>query len=418
MAANRLPKAVQEELAAARRVMSRADQLARISAASNRTDRRYLSAEHKQANALVGEWMSEAGFKTSQDAVGNIVGEALGASANAATSRRIVLGSHLDTVPDAGRYDGMLGVLAAIEMNDVVASDYTLEIIGFGDEEGSRFGTTLMTSLARAGAWDEAWWLLQDENNRTLEQAFLDFGLSKTSVQTAARDADVYIELHIEQGPVLEAMDLPVGIVTGIAGAKRCTVTVKGLAGHAGTVPMAMRQDALLGAASCVTMTRDLALEHGLTATVGALTPKPGAVNVIAGQVEFSLDIRSLQSAEIDAYLDVWQQSARSLCAALDLTIDLEVYHDAAPALCSPDVQAAMARALDALQLPPHRMPSGAGHDAMAMQRICPVGMLFLRCEGGLSHHPDEAVTVEDVAWGLAALRGTLKQLTTNWELG
>lgn len=413
MATRTLPQAVVDELDAAERILARTEVLARISASKERIDRRYLSDEHKQTNALVAEWMQEVGMATHQDAAGNIIGLA-GGQVDKTTLEppRVVIGSHLDTVPDAGKYDGILGVLAGIEMASTRPDRCVLEVIGFGEEEGVRFGTTLMTSRARAGNWDESWWQLEDADGISLAQAFANFGLSADAVSAALAPADAYVELHIEQGPVLEALDLPVGVVTGIAGARRCAITITGLAGHAGTVPMDMRQDALLGAARCTLLTKELADLCNVTATVGQLKPSPGAVNVIAGGVEMTLDVRSLDNSKIDDYIAEWQLRARQLCTELGLEIGFDVYHSADSVLCDNTIQRSTARALETLNLPVHSLPSGAGHDAMAMHRLCPVGMLFMRCERGLSHHPEESVTVHDVAWGLAALRGTLTNLT------
>lgn len=408
-----LPQPVQDELDAAARVLAQADTLARISASSERIDRRYLSNEHKEANRMVGTWMQAAGLTTSEDAVGNIVG--LKHTSGVSGSPKVIIGSHLDTIPDAGRYDGILGVLCGIEAARV-ATDCTLEVIGFAEEEGVRFGTTLMTSRARAGSWDDSWWSLVDDRGTSLQQAFEAFGLAREDVPSAKKPADAYIELHIEQGPVLESLHLPVGVVTGIAGAKRCAITIGGQAGHAGTVPMDMRQDALLGAAHCTVLTRKLADQFGVTATVGQFQPIPGAVNVIAGEVSLTLDVRSLEDALIESYLTEWQTQAAAICAKMDLSFAFEVYHSAQSAGCDPAIQKAIADSIQSFGLPVHHLPSGAGHDAMAMRQLCPVGMIFLRCLNGVSHHPDESVSIADVAWGLATLKGTLANLTRTIE--
>ncbi len=410
-----MPAPVKQRLAAAERIMARCDHLAACSEAAEHIQRSYLTAAHTAANELVAEWMSDAGLSVHRDAAGSIIGES--PLARAAT---LALGSHLDTVPNAGAYDGPLGVLLAIEaaaVRDWHALPFALEVIGFGEEEGVRFGTTMLTSRARAGVWDATWWSLTDAAGTSLAEAFRQFGLDPDRIAEAcpAKALLGYLEVHIEQGPVLEQLGLPLGIVTAIVGARRFNFTITGKAGHAGTVPMDMRQDALLAASRCVLLVNELARELNLVATVGAMRARPGAVNVIAGEAGFSLDVRAPDSKLLDTFLQRFLDRAQP-CLMPGMTLTHELTHDAPAAGCAPGLQAALGTAVTSLGLPRHDMVSGAGHDAMVMAELCDVGMLFVRCAGGVSHHPDEAVTTEDVAWALTALESTIDNLATRHD--
>ncbi len=407
-----MPEAVSQRLEAARRVIARCHELATCSARGDGIERSYLTPEHAAANELVARWIEQAGLHAHIDSVGNIIGES-----RIERGKTLMLGSHLDTIPNAGAYDGTLGVVLAIEAaatRDWKHCPYALEVIGFGEEEGSRFGTTMMTSHARVGRWDPDWWQLTDADGVSLANAFTDFGLQPEAVSTAHPEKDLlgYLEVHIEQGPVLEALDLPIGIVTDIVGARRFSVTVTGRAGHAGTVPMRMRNDALVVASQCVLLVEDLANELDVVATVGVLDCAPGAVNVIPGSVTFSLDVRAGDPSRIDAFIVRFLERGRAYLRN-GMTLEHHQTHDAEPATCAPRLRRAIGTAIDDLGIPAHEMISGAGHDAMVLARLCDVGMLFVRCEGGVSHHPDEAVTIEDVAWALTALESTLERLET-----
>lgn len=407
------PDAVSQRMDAARRIIDRCHELADRSASDDGIDRRYLTPEHTAANDLVAGWIEQAGLRVRVDGAGNVIGESL-----VERSKTLLIGSHLDTIPNAGAYDGTLGVVLAIEAATVIDwsnCPFALEIIGFAEEEGSRFGTTMMTSHARAGSWNADWWQLTDVDGVTLDDAFRRFGLDPAALPTACADKDLlgYLEVHIEQGPVLEALELPVGVVTDIVGARRFRCTVTGLAGHAGTVPMGMRNDALVAASKCVLLVEDLANEMDLVATVGALDCTPGAANVIPGAVTFSLDVRAGDVARIDAFMERFLGRARGYLRE-GMALDHVVTHEADPARCAEPLRSAITAAIEDLGVTAHDMVSGAGHDAMVMAQICDVGMMFVRCAGGVSHHPDEAVTCEDVAWALTALESTLDRLAGN----
>ncbi|MEM9623112.1 MAG: allantoate amidohydrolase [Pseudomonadota bacterium] len=406
-----LPAAVECCLPAAHRVMARCDELAQLSSMADGIQRLYLSAEQQETNAVVSAWMQEVGLKTRIDAAGSLIGES---AQSKSTQPWLLLGSHLDTVPNAGRYDGILGVLLGIEAaHNCRDLPLNYEVIGFAEEEGVRFGTTLMTSRARAGSWDSAWWSLTDKQGETVAEAFNANGLDPDDIASAcpAKNLLAYLEVHIEQGPILQDADLPLGVVDSIAAAQRFTITIEGRAGHAGTVPMSMRQDALVGAAHCILLAQRLSQELGMTATVGKVQAHPGAVNVISGRVELSLDARSVDEAMLERFVESYATAARALLTKENLSMQMTTIHQAGAAHCAGHIQEAMHTALSRLPLASTTISSGAGHDAMAMQDVCDIGMLFVRCKDGISHNPAESVTVEDVAWALCALQFTIEEI-------
>ncbi len=413
-----LPEKVAENLAAAALILERCDKLAKLSSMPDAICRTYLSREHGLANEMVSGWLTEAGMSASVDAAGNVFGR----YAPAGQSTFLVLGSHLDTVPDAGRYDGILGVLSGIAVVDelkrsAVDLPFGIEVVGFGEEEGVRFGTTLMGSRAFAGTWDSSWLTLADETGTTLQSALESFGLNPRHVGDAAREAhrlEGYLELHIEQGPVLEAEDLPVGVVTGIAGAERLLVTWSGTAAHAGTTPMDLRRDALAAAASGVEVVERTARTLGIVATVGQLVVEPGGMNVVPGKVVMSLDVRSVDAALMQQGKEEILAGLEHIASARGLDIEMQPVHAAAPVACAERLRQAAASAIGGLTCPVFELPSGAGHDAMAIASVCDVGMIFVRCAAGLSHNPAERVSQADVAWGLAALHDTVLHLAKN----
>ncbi|MDM7861339.1 allantoate amidohydrolase [Alteromonas sp. ASW11-36] len=398
-----------------KRAIERCLALSRISEMDGGILRQYLTVKHAEANQQAARWMQQAGMTTWQDEVGNQWGR-LASSDPAA--KRLIVGSHLDTVPNAGAYDGILGVMLAIELADLahqqsVELPFHLDVVGFCDEEGTRFGATLIGSKALAGDFNANWLELTDEHGTTMADAMTVFGLDPLKVQDAALDPTellAYWETHIEQGPVLEAQQQAIGVVTAIAGAKRALVSFKGRAGHSGTTPMHMRQDSLVAAAEFICKVEQSAAQcsNSQVATVGYIDAKPGAVNVIAGKTTLSLDVRAQQDSELDQLLHSIEHHAQAIAEQRNLTLEWQWTHAAAAVACDQHIMQtfmeACARNDESIAL----LPSGAGHDAMAIATKCPVGMLFVRSPGGVSHHPSETVVEEDVARVLAVMYSAL----------
>ncbi len=403
---------------AAQRVMARCDALATISETPGQLTRVYLSPEHMRANALVAQWMEEAGMLTWQDAVGNICGryDAAGEGAPA-----VLLGSHLDTVRNAGRYDGMLGVLTAIEVVDSLHrqglhGEQAVEIIGFADEEGTRFNITLLGSRGLTGTWPAGWLECRDAQGVSVAQAMVNVGLDPSRILMAERATEefsAYLELHIEQGPVLEQADVPLGVVTAINGARRLTCCFTGEAGHAGTVPMAHRHDALTAAAQWIAFVEQKTRESGpdQVATVGTLQCEPGAVNVIPGAVTLTLDIRSPDDDRREMLLNALLDEAGRIAAQRGLSFSHDVFYTIAATLCDARLREVLAGAVSEVQGRALWLPSGAGHDAIAVAERWPSAMLFVRCDRGVSHHPAERVQLEDVAKALQAYSAAVSKL-------
>ncbi len=398
------------------RLFERCEALAVLSETTDGLTRTYLSPQHRQANALVGEWMRQAGMQVWQDAVGNICGRYEGQREGAPA---LLLGSHLDTVRNAGKYDGMLGVVTGIELVARLNArgerlPFAIEVVGFGDEEGVRFGITLLGSRGMDGGWQSQWLETRDRNGVTLAQALTVFGLDPDRVHEARRRPQellAYLEVHIEQGPQLEQAELALGVVTAINGAKRLHLSFDGVAGHAGTVPMALRRDALAGASEFVLAAEQVAREHGIVATVGQMQCHPGAVNVIPSRVTLSLDIRAPEDGQRDRGLEELLNLGEAIAKRRELQFGHDCFYSSPATPCAPELQDLLAGAVDKVQGRVLHLPSGAGHDAMAMASLCPVGMLFVRCQGGISHHPAEAVIPSDLGLALDALEAAVCRL-------
>ncbi len=392
------------------RVWDRCDALARLTEQEDGLTRVFLSREQREANRLVLAWMEAAGMRARVDAIGNCVGRYEGAAPGLPC---LMLGSHLDTVRDAGRYDGMLGVIGAIECVAALHATgtrlpFAIEVVGFGDEEGVRFGSTLLGSRAVAGTFDASLLDRADASGTTLSDALTAFGLDPAAIPSVARrtgDVLAYAELHIEQGPVLESAGLPVGIVTAINGGNRYLVEVTGMAGHAGTVPMGLRRDALAAAAECVlAVERIVATFPEAVGTVGRIDVRPGAMNVIPGRASFSLDVRAPTDEKRRDALAAIRAEFDAIAQRRAVDLAMVRLWDAKTAPCAPGMQRQIAAAVHDEGVRVHHLPSGAGHDGMALIDVAPIGMLFVRCTGGISHHPAEAVTLDDVATALRVL--------------
>ncbi|NKX51495.1 Zn-dependent hydrolase, partial [Arthrobacter deserti] len=331
-------------LADARRVMARCDELPALSAAGDGIERTYHTPEHAAHNALAAGWMAVAGMSTWQDAAGNQCGRIEGREPGLPA---LLLASHLDTVPNAGRYDGILGVLLAIEAagrlrHRAAELPFAHEAAAFGDEEGTRFGATLLGSRALAGTWEPGWFAHEDAAGVSMAGAFRGFGLDPARVGEAARRPDElagYLEVHIEQGPYLEEAGRALGVVTSIAGARRFRLTITGEARHAGGTPYERRRDALIGASQAVLDIESIARGAGAIATVGRIEAFPGADNVVPGRVEFSLDLRAETARLRDA---VWERilgTVRRFCTGRRLELAVQEIHAAAAVRCAPRLQ-------------------------------------------------------------------------------
>lgn len=384
------------------RIKAEVDAWARFSEEDDKLVRLFLTPEHRQTAEAVIAAMRAAGMSARIDAVGNVVGRYEGEAPNAPA---LLTGSHIDTVRDAGAYDGNLGAALPIaciaELNAAGKRlPFAVEVIAFGDEEGVRFPTTLSGSRTVAGTFDPAALAACDAEGKTLAEALREFGCDPDGIQDEARRrAEVlgFVEVHIEQGPVLESRNLPVGIVTAISGASRLRVSVNGMAGHAGTVPMTLRQDTLAGAAEMIiAIERRATAEQGLVATVGCIEAEPGAINVIPGHTNFTIDVRAPEDGVRQTAIEDIKADLAEIAGRRRLEIEFEPLHIGSAVTCDPALMDSLEAAVARCGIEPLRLPSGAGHDAMAIAALCPVAMLFVRCGGGISHNPAETITADD----------------------
>lgn len=376
--------------------MRRCDDLGEISEEPGRLTRTFASPAMRRANKLVGSWMRMAGLQVREDAAFNLLGRW---SSNQRGAKTFLLGSHLDTVRDAGKYDGPFGVLAAIAAVHFlrkrnVMLPFNLEIAGFSDEEGVRYQTACLGSRAFAG---------------TLKAADLACIKEKQIVRARRNRGEFlgYAEVHIEQGPVLEKNNLPVGVVTAIAGQSRLRVEFHGVAGHAGTVPMNLRHDALAGAAELI-----LAAENcGVLATVGKIEVSPGASNVIPGKISLTLDVRNQNDSRRLAAVRSLQIKANAIAKRRGLKIIWMLVQQTAAVRCDKTLMRILSKCVAQRGLKVIKLPSGAGHDAAALSTICPVTMLFVRCKGGISHNPAEFLKTADACVAIEVLTDFIRTL-------
>ncbi|MEO7412303.1 MAG: allantoate amidohydrolase [Opitutaceae bacterium] len=380
------------------------DELGRITDERGKITRTFLSPAMRRANAQVGTWMRAAGMQVREDTVGNLIGRWESPEPRAKT---LLIGSHLDTVRDAGRFDGPLGVLlpivAVAELRRRgVALPFHVEVLGFSEEEGVRFASAYIGSKGFSGQLRSADLKYRDPQGVSIRDTLSRFNGGTFKIPAAAH-AKInllgYFEVHIEQGPVLEDKGLAVGVVTGIAGQTRGRLLFRGKAGHAGTTPMPLRRDALAGAAEFVLLTETLARRSSpLVATVGTLTVEPGAPNVIPGEVTLSLDVRHPRDAGRRVALNSLLESARKIARRRKLTVEWQVTQENSAVACDPGISAVLSRSVSVVQGSSVGLVSGAGHDAVVMSVLTPVAMLFVRCRDGLSHHPDEYASRSDLA--------------------
>lgn len=393
-----------ETLDRARRVMEQAQALNQHSEDATGLTRRYGSPALRATQDQVETWMTAAGLAARRDALGNLIGRFEGVTPGTPS---FILGSHLDSVRNGGKYDGPLGVLvalAAIErLHDTdTRLPFAIELAAFADEEGTRFHTDYLGSRTYLGTLDRAHLDRLDNDGISLRTAIANFGGDPDAcgmARSCPEDAVGYVEIHIEQGPSLEADDLPVGVVSAIVGQVKFMIDVRGVAGHAGTVAMSRRHDALAGAAELVLAAEAIARETPeLVATVGEVYVKPGASNVIPDHIRLTLDLRHPDDAVRARVVPELRAQVEELHRARGVTSTWEVVMENPAKPCDPELSQLLEAAIEQGGLPATRLASGAGHDGVAFSPKMPFAMLFVRCEGGISHNPAESVTTDDVA--------------------
>ncbi|EHH67111.1 allantoate amidohydrolase [Gluconobacter morbifer] len=378
----------------------------------------WLGPAYRRTVDQVGLWMEEAGMSVRMDATGSLVGRYEGTHAG---SPAVMIGSHLDTVRNGGAFDGNLGVMLGIETVSAlheagVRLPFAVEVMGFGDEEGSRFPAPMMCSRAMAALIDTVPDGIRDGVGQSVAEAMEAFGLDPARLKDARRKPGellAFIEPHIEQGPCIEAGDGELGVVTAIAAQTRQRVVVRGQSDHAGTTPMILRRDALAGAAEMILAVEHIGAAGGSdhVATVGQMHIVPNTSNVIPGEVWFSLDMRAATDEARDRMAEEIREDIRRIAANRELDVSFEATQLLPAAACTPGLVDRLARVIaDVTGKPAQRVLSGAGHDAMAMVGLCPMAMMFIRSPGGLSHHPDETVRVQDVELAHRALLAFVKE--------
>jgi len=398
----------------AEEVLARCKRLASFSEDDGSTRRTFLSPPMRDCHREIGEWLTAAGAEVTVDAAGNLRGFYAGAQS---PSPRLLLGSHLDTVPKAGAYDGVLGVILAVALLEALGGrrlPFGIEVIGFSEEEGVRFATPFIGSRALVGRLDEETLNREDTNGISIRRAIELFGLCPTEIPLAALGDDTlaYLEFHIEQGPVLESLGQPLGVVEAVAGQTRMEFLFLGRANHAGTTPMHLRHDAMTAAAEwIVAVERTARGIDGLVATVGQVEARPGAINVIAGEARVTLDVRhqadDIRSRAVEALI----QLAEEIAAVRGLTLRRSVLLNEKTIAMDTFLVGEIAEAIRKTGCEVRRMVSGAGHDAMILAEKVPSAMIFLRTPGGISHDPAESVMTEDVSKALACGLQLLDQL-------
>lgn len=376
-----------------------------------------FSPEERAAKNLVAGFMKEAGLAVREDEVGNLIGRKEGKNPEAPV---VLVGSHLDSVPNGGNFDGPLGVLSGVEILQAmheqgIETEHPVEVIAFTDEEGTRFGYGMIGSRGIAGLLRRSELEMRDEAGISIAEAMEKSGLDPAHIEEAAREpgsVKAYVELHIEQGKVLESRGLSVGVVSGVAGPLWLKFVLEGEAGHAGATPMSMRRDPLAAAAQVMlAIEREAAREEISVGTVGKLQVFPGGVNIIPGRVEFTLDLRDVDVAVRDKVEQAIMQEAEAICERRGVRLQVELLQRIDPAVCSTEIQSAIREACAAEGLETITLPSGAGHDCMQLTGLCPVGMIFARSKDGISHNPAEYTSKEDCANGAKVLYRTVLSL-------
>ena len=394
----------------------RLSEIARCSVDGEGVTRFPFTSQHEAALDVIRSWMSQAGLQVHMDAAGTLIGRKDGPEG----APTFLIGSHQDSVRNGGRYDGIMGVVLACLALEKLAADgnelpFSVEILAFADEEGVRFPTALMGPRALAGTFDRAALAMTDSDGVTLRDALADFGGDPDRVSSLAREPAKtlgYLEAHIEQGPVLEAQDSALGLVTGICGIERNTVTFTGDTGHAGTVPMDSRRDALVAASDFISAIHDAAKTvSDLRATIGALSLHPNVVNAIPREVELTLEIRALNDTVRDDFARLARSLGDNISDGRRVGFSMERTYEQPAVLCNGDLIDAMSTATGAICPTAPRLPSGATHDASAMADLCPISMLFVRCKDGVSHKPEEFATSDDMDAAIQSIAAFLRAL-------
>lgn len=397
--------------------MERCAALAKITEKPGEILRTFLSPEMDEVHQAMRPWMEAAGMAVRVDRAGNLRG-VWGDEA----APRLLIGSHLDTVPDAGAYDGILGVLMGVAVVEACGeghSPFAIEVLGFSDEEGTRFGVPFLGSRAAVGELSEELLAHKDTRGISIAEAMRDF-VTRSPECTDARLSEKsasYLEFHIEQGPVLENKGLALGVVEGLAGQSRSRVEFRGMAAHAGTTPMKLRKDALAGAAEWMVATERLAARaDNAVATVGQIAAEPGAVNVVPGVVRCSLDVRAADNAVRTALVQSIVEKAHTIASKRGLQVVVTQYHEQAAARFDTKLVEMLERAVEKAGYPTTRITGGAGHDAMIVANHVPTAMMFLRNPGGISHHPEEKVAEDDVVAAIDAAMYFLEELAVEMQ--
>ncbi len=408
----------------AREVMRRCDILGDISEEPERLTRRFATEPMRRANEAVAGWMRAAGMSVRQDAIGNLVARF---EASVPDAKTLLLGSHLDSVRDAGKYDGPLGVLVALAAIERLAArgerlPYAVELYAFADEEGLRYHTAYLGSSVVAGSFDPALLARADADGIPMADAIRAFGGDPDRLAESARRRDDllgYCEVHIEQGPVLEQRGFPVGVVSAIQGQSRIAITFSGEAGHAGTVPIALRRDALCAASELVLAVEAYARnQHGAVATVGQMDVAPGASNVIPGRVTLSLDVRHPDDAVREDLCGSLERSAHEIAASRGITLVWSLLQANPAVVCAQRLADLLSQAVESAGYEPLALPSGAGHDGVVISTMTEIAMLFVRCQQGISHSPLESVDEEDVAVAIDVLERFMGLLASDLQRG
>ncbi len=404
----------------AEEVIARCKQLALFSEDAGSTRRTFLSPPMRDCHREITKWLIDAGAEVTVDAAGNLRGFYSAAQTNAP---RLLIGSHLDSVPNAGAYDGVLGVVIAVALVESLEGrrlPFAIEVVGFSEEEGVRFGLPFIGSRALIGKLDEELLNRQDTHGISVRNAIKSFGLNPSEIPRAALSSDTlaYLEFHIEQGPVLESLGRSLGAVEAIAAQTRMEFVFVGRANHAGTTPMHLRHDAVAAAAEWIVAVERTAHNHpGLVATVGRIEAMPGATNVIAATARVTLDVRHKSDDIRDRAVETLVRMAEEIAARRGLALQQKVLLSQRAVAMDPFLVDQIQEAIRSTGCQPHRMTSGAGHDAMILAEKIPAAMIFLRSPGGISHDPSESVEIEDVAKALDCGMHLLDQLANSTEL-